>query len=80
MNDNNLIQALLDIKENVGNLSSSISALQKEVADLKTQLSDKYVTRDEFKPVKNLVYGCVTLILVAVVGALIKLVVIDGAK
>jgi len=38
-------------------------------------LSKRYVTKDEFAPVKNIVYGLVALILTAVVGALITLVV-----
>ena len=40
-----------------------------------TLFSNRYVTKDEFAPVKNLVYGLVTLILTAVVGALITLVI-----
>lgn len=34
-----------------------------------------YVRQDQFKPIERIVYGAVTLILVAVVGALIALVI-----
>jgi len=38
-------------------------------------LTDHYVTKAEFEPVKKLVYGVVAMILVAVVAAIIALVV-----
>lgn len=38
---------------------------------------DMYTKKSEFEPVKNIVYGAVTLILVAVVGALIAQVVMQ---
>lgn len=47
----------------------------KELDEIKTKLEHNYVTQEAFKPVRNLVYGMVTLILTAVVGALVALVV-----
>jgi hypothetical protein len=49
--------------------------IRRDLDDIKSKMDDSYVTKDEFAPVKNLVYGLVTLILTAVVGALIALVV-----
>ena len=37
-------------------------------------LDKKYVSRSEFFPIKQIVYGLVTLILVSVAGGLVKLV------
>lgn len=39
------------------------------------KLDGSYVTRTEFTPVKNLVYGCAGIMLIGVVGALVALVV-----
>lgn len=38
-------------------------------------IKDDFVKKEEFKPIKNLVYGLVSLILTGVVGALLALVV-----
>ncbi len=38
-------------------------------------MNDDYVTKNEFKPVKNIVYGGVGVVLLAVVGAVVALVV-----
>ena len=39
------------------------------------KVSSNYVSKEEFEPIKKIVYGLVGLILVAVVGALMALVV-----
>ena len=36
---------------------------------------DTYVTKIEFSPVKKIVYGLITIILIAVVGAIVSLVI-----
>jgi hypothetical protein len=48
------------------------------VSDLRNEIGGKYVTKEEFAPVKAIVYGLVSLILISVVGALITLVVTRG--
>ena len=64
-----------------------LSTLNKEVikrdmTDLKVsiksvddKMSQHYISRDEFEPIKKIVYGLVTLILIGVVVALLSLVV-----
>jgi uncharacterized membrane protein len=47
----------------------------KELDEIKLKLEKNYVTAEEFKPVKTIVYGLVTLILTAVMVALIALVI-----
>jgi hypothetical protein len=56
-------------------LNGTLSRLVCDVAELKTQMKTDYVNRREFEPVRNIVYGAVGLILMAVLGALIALVV-----
>jgi ABC-type phosphate transport system permease subunit len=43
---------------------------------IKENLERDYVTQDQFEPIKKVVYGLVSIILVSVVMALIALVVI----
>jgi hypothetical protein len=45
---------------------------------LDDKVSKHYVSKEEFDPIKKIVYGLVSLILIAVVGALLALVI--GAK
>ncbi len=42
------------------------------------KVSTHYLTKEEFSPVKNIVYGLVMLILIAVVGALLALIMQPG--
>lgn len=47
-----------------------------QLSSIDTKVGSHYVTKEEFAPIKNLVYGLVALMLIAVVGALLSLVVI----
>ena len=55
---------------------NDLKYIQNDISEIKTKLDQKYVTKEEFDPVKKIVYGLVSLILIAVVGALIALVVV----
>lgn len=57
------------------NLNVKLDYIQRDIKDIKDSLKSDYVKKDEFLPVKNIVYGMVGMILVAVVGALITLVI-----
>ena len=56
-------------------LDERTRAIQETVAGIERKLNSDYVSRQEFEPIKKIVYGTVGLILVAVVGALVALVV-----
>ena len=56
-------------------LCKSIIDTNKRLENIESMLSDKYVTKEAFTPIKSLVYGATGLILVSVVGALLTLVV-----
>lgn len=58
-------------------LSVHLEYIKQELADIKKTLEENrglYVTREEFAPVKNIVYGMVGVILISVLGALIALI------
>lgn len=56
------------IKNDIQYIKSSLNSIDNKV-------STHYVSREEFEPIKRIVYGLVSLILIAVVGALISTVV-----
>ncbi len=60
------INALM--QKDLASINTSISAINEK-------LDNKYVTKEEFQTVKAIVYGFVTLILVAVISSLIYLVI-----
>lgn len=56
-------------------LESNMSYIKEKLDDIDKKVSSGYVTKDEFEPIKKIVYGLVSLILTAVVGAIVALVV-----
>ena len=52
--------------------------IKKELEEIKLRLDNKYVTIDVFQPIKNVVYGQVALILIAVVGGLLAMIMKKG--
>lgn len=61
----------------VATLSAAIEYIKDSIDKIEKKLDNKYVTKDEFAPVKLIVYGLVGMILVAVIGAVIALVVVS---
>ncbi len=59
------------LKKDLASIQKGISNIEKELQEIKGEK----VSKDEFMPVKNLVYGFTGLILISVVTALITLVV-----
>lgn len=63
---------------NAASVSKDIEYIKKDISEIKQaikELTGVYVTQIEFRTVRSIVYGLVTLILVAVVGALVNVVV-----
>lgn len=56
-------------------MANDIQYIKQKLDSIETQVTSHYITKDEFEPVKRLVYGMVGLILIAVVGALVNIVV-----
>lgn len=74
------IETRMGIMENeLKNLGKNLDEfklnMKTDIEEVKRLLKDGFVTKEEFAPVKSIVYGLVTLVLISVVGALIALVV-----
>lgn len=67
--ENESVQILL------ARLDERMCNVETAVGHINRKLDEKYVTHAEFEPVKKCVYGLVSIILVAVVGAIVALVV-----
>jgi hypothetical protein len=65
---------MTDAREQSG-IEVKLEFILKELDEIKSKLENNYVSQEAFLPVRNLVYGMVSLILVSVVGALITLIV-----
>ena len=59
---------------NMTNLSERLAVLAEQVSNL-IKNADHYITDDEFDPVKKIVYGMVTAILVTVLGSILALII-----
>lgn len=56
-------------------IQKDLEYIKANVDDIKHKMEQDYVTQEEFKPIRNIVYGTITLILTGVVGALLTLVI-----
>lgn len=54
--------------------SLDLQYIKTDLSEIKSRLDNKFVSVETFTPIKQLVYGLVTLILVAVVGGLLDLI------
>lgn len=53
---------------------NDIQYIKDDVKEIKTSIQSNYVTKDQFDPVRRLVYGLVTVTLSSVVVAILALV------
>lgn len=56
-------------------IQTDINYIKDKLNSVDQKVSSHYVSKEEFEPIKKIVYGLTTLILVAVVGALVSVVV-----
>ena len=56
-------------------IANDISYIKKSIDDMNSRLDHHYVTKDEFDPIKKLVYGMVALVLSSVVTAVMVILV-----
>ena len=63
-------------KELLYRIDERTKQFEKDLEEVKSLINNNYITRAEFIPVRNIVYGLVGLILTAVTTALITLVVV----
>lgn len=58
----------------MGQLVEKVNNIDLRTIEIKDKMERDYVTQDQFKTVRDLVYGGASLILLAAVGAIIKLI------
>ena len=72
----------LNENETVGSaitgIRKDISWIKNGVDEIKGNLDKKYVTKEEFDPVKTIAFGLVGVIVVAVMGSLLALIMNQG--
>jgi hypothetical protein len=56
-------------------IAQDIKYIKDDVQEIKGKLEKNYITREEFDPIKKIVYGIVGLVLTGVLGALLALVI-----
>lgn len=56
-------------------IANDITYMKEQLKDIGAQLGANYVTKEEFAPIKRIVYGMVGVILVGVLTALMALIV-----
>ena len=59
-------------------IQTDLTYIKEKLNAVDNKVSSHYVSKEEFEPIRKIVYGMVSLILIAVVGALVALVV--GSK
>lgn len=63
------------MEPNFNVIANDIQYIKRDVQDIKEQLKGGYVTKDEFEPIKRVVYGLVGTVLLSFMGAILALVV-----
>lgn len=56
-------------------IKNDLVYIKSDLQEIKQSVTHGYVTKDEFEPVRRIVYGLVSIILIAVVGAVVSLVI-----
>ena len=56
-------------------IQNDLTYIKEKLNAVDNKVSSNYVSKEEFEPIKKIVYGVVSLILVGVVGALVALVI-----
>jgi hypothetical protein len=67
----------LEMKNLIKQNGDDHKVILEQIKSINKKLDESFVTKDEFDPVRNVVYGLVGMLLVAVLGAIVKLVIIQ---
>jgi len=59
---------------NIALMQEDVKSIKNDVKEIKGKMEAEYVTQTEFKPIRNLVYGTVGVVLTTVGGAVIALI------
>ena len=55
-------------------IQTDLKYIKDDVKEIKDQLKGEYVTKESFEPIRKIVYGLVSVVLIAVVTGLLALV------
>lgn len=75
MRDDDFQDKAATLAKDAALLAKDIEYIKAQVNQINMKLDENYVTQDEFDPIKKIVYGMVSVILLAVLGAIVALVV-----
>ncbi|MDO8610105.1 MAG: hypothetical protein Q7R95_06125 [bacterium] len=75
MDKHEKFEAQLDTSSLLARIDERTEFLVREITEIKDSLKTNYVEQSEFKPVKQIVFSAVKLVLLSVLGALLYLVV-----
>lgn len=64
-----------DLSVQIAVIGQKVTTIEESVRNIESKLEGHYVTKEEFDPVKRIVYGIVTLMLTAVIVALLAVVI-----
>lgn len=64
------------LSEIVKETRQSVSDLNRKMEDMESKMKDRFVTKEEFEPIKRLVYGVVGLVMTAILLALVAQIIV----
>ena len=68
-------QAVIDKAEKTAEkvllFAQTMEYIQRDIAEIKEKLDNKYVTKEEFNTVKIIVYGMISIIVIGVLAAIV---------
>lgn len=67
-----------DSKVRIAVIVNDLTYIKEKLNEIDAKVSENYLTKTEFEPIKAIVYGVVSLILLAVVGTLVTVVMSQG--
>lgn len=77
-------ERLVKIETTMKYVNEKLSNIEKKIDDIAIKQENEYLTKDEFEtkfaPVKTIVYGLVSIVLVTVLGAILSIVIINVSK
>ncbi len=65
------------LSEIVKETRQSVSDLNRKMEDMENKMKDRFVTKEEFEPIKRLVYGVVGLVMTAILFALVAQIIVQ---
>lgn len=72
--------SMSDEKPNLKVMQNDISYIRDDIKEIKLALQSSYVSKDQFRPVKNIAYGTVTLLGLLVIAAIGAIATLSGKK